>query len=88
MDKVHDISIRFLCNSLLSHIVPPVILLKRLKKSKREYPLFVKYISDNILGRGGNEKLRDNIRATWKILNSLGEDDSVKTESFKSFFYK
>jgi hypothetical protein len=88
MDKVHDISIRFLCNNLLSHMVPPVILLKRLKKSKREYPLFVKYISDNILDRGGNEKLRDNIRATWKILNSLSEDDSVKTESFKSFFYK
>ena len=88
MDKVHDISIRFLCNTLLSHMVPPVILLKRLVKSKREYPLFVKYISDNILGRGGNEKLKDNIRATWKILNSLSEDDSVNTESFRSFFYK
>jgi hypothetical protein len=88
MDKVHDISIRFLCNTLLSHMIPPVILLKRLKKSKREYPLFIQTLSNNLIGRGVNEKLKENAKSTWKLLNPLGDDDSVKTESFRSFFYK
>ena len=88
MDKVHDISIRFLCNNLLSHMVPPVILLKRLKKSKREYPIFIQSLYNIRNTKGNNEKLKENAKSAWKLLNSLSEDDSVKTESFRSFFYK
>ena len=88
MDKVHDISIRFLCTNLLTFIVPPVILLKRLKKSKREYPLFIQSLYNIRNTKGNNEKLKENAKSAWKLLNSLGDDDSVKTESFRSFFYK
>jgi thiaminase len=89
MDKVHDISIRFLCANLMAYMVPPVILLKRLVKSKREYPLFVQTLHNTFFDIRNSDKLKENAKATWKLLNSLVNDaDSVKTESFRSFFYK
>lgn len=87
MDKADDTGIKLLCSNLIPHMIPPVELLKRLIKNTREYSLFVQTLHNNI-GGNSNQQKTINTKITWKLVNDLVKGDFVKTESFKSFFYK
>ena len=87
LDRANDADIKLLCSNLIPHMIPPVELLKRLIKNTREYSLFVQTLHNNI-GGNSNQQKTINTKITWKLVNDLVKGDFVKTESFKSFFYK
>ena len=87
LDRANDTDIKLLCSNLIPHMIPPVELLKRLIKNTREYSLFVQILHNNI-GGNSNQQKTINTKITWNLVNDLVKGNFVKTESFKSFFYK